>query len=138
MIIGIGTDIIEIQRVESACKRTLSFQGKVFTEVEIDYFQEKGERYESLAGMFAAKEAVSKALGTGFRGFSLKDIEVSHDPLGRPIINLYGKAKGLANSLGIRNIHLSISHCKAYATAYVVAEGGTEHEINVTGANEGN
>ena len=88
MIIGIGTDIIEIERIEIAVKRTKGFINKLFTENEINIFESRGFKSEVIAGNFAAKEAVSKALGTGFRGFGVKDIEILRDELGKPVVNL--------------------------------------------------
>lgn len=83
--IGIGNDIIEISRIEKAIKKT-NFITKVFTENEIKLFEIKGSRAEFFAGRFAAKEAISKALGTGFREFSLTDIEVLNNELGKPYV----------------------------------------------------
>ena len=81
MIIGIGIDIIEINRIEKVMNRTSSFIEKSFTNNEIEYFKSKGLKGNVIAGNFAAKEAISKAIGTGFRGFGLKDIEVLRDEL---------------------------------------------------------
>lgn len=119
MIIGIGTDIIEINRIEKAINRGL-FLDRVFTEIEREYLDKK--RAESAAGYFAAKEAVSKALGTGIKGFTFKDIEIQKNN-GAPFVVLYGGAKDTAKKLGIKKIHLSISHSRDYATAVAVAEG---------------
>lgn len=127
MIIGIGTDIIEISRIEKAVQRTPTFIEKVFTKKELAYYRENKKHIETLAGFFAGKEAVSKALGTGFRTFSPKDIEILPDTLGKPTINLYHNAQKLANTLTITEMHISISHCKTYATAFVVAESSGEH-----------
>lgn len=121
MIIGIGTDIIEICRVEKAVKSTKGFIEKLFTENEIKMFESKGFKSEVIAGNFAAKEAVSKAIGTGFRGFGLKDIEVLRNELGRPIVNLSSKAYRALDREDV-NIHLSISHSKDNAIAYAVME----------------
>lgn len=121
MIIGIGTDIIEICRVEKAVKSTKGFIEKLFTENEIKMFESKGFKSEVIAGNFAAKEAVSKAIGTGFRGFGLKDIEVLRNELGRPIVNLSSKAYRALDRENV-NIHLSISHSKDNAVAYAVME----------------
>ncbi|MGN0298148.1 MAG: holo-ACP synthase [Lachnospiraceae bacterium] len=118
MIVGTGVDIVETARVEKACAKQ-HFLLRCFTAWEIE--QAKG-RAESLAGYFAAKEAVAKALGTGVRGFGLLDIEVRKNELGKPEVQLYGKAKLLAESLEINQIHLSISHEKTMAIAFVVAE----------------
>ena len=124
MIVGIGTDIIEIQRIERVIGKTPRFYETVFTKREKDYYISKGKKVEHLAGAFAAKEAVSKALGTGFREFSASDIEVIHNELGKPEIKLYKEAEDLKNKLNVTNIHVTISHCQTYAVAYVVIEGG--------------
>lgn len=121
MIIGIGTDIIEIDRIEKALINK-GFLHKNFTEKEIEYFLRRKNMSEVVAGNFAAKEAVSKALGTGFRGFGLINIEVLRDELGKPKVNLYGQAKNTAEKGGIIRIHISISHNKTQAIAYCVIE----------------
>ena len=122
MIAGIGTDIIEIERINKAILNTPQFMLKSFTAKEQDYFRQRKNAVESIAGNFAAKEAISKALGTGFRGFGLMDIEILRDDLGAPVVFLHGKAKDIKNKKNITNIWVSISHCKAYATAYAIAE----------------
>ncbi|MFW2489353.1 holo-ACP synthase [Clostridium chromiireducens] len=122
MIIGIGTDIIEIGRIEKVIKRTSSFIERSFTSNEVEYFKLKGLKGNVIAGNFAAKEAISKAMGTGIRGFGLKDIEVLRDDLGKPIVNLSDRVYTL---LGIKEelkIHVSISHNKENAIAYAVME----------------
>jgi len=121
MIIGIGTDIIEINRIEKAIIRTSSFIEKSFTSNEIKYFKLKGLKGNVIAGNFAAKEAISKALGTGFRGFGLQDIEVLRDELGKPVVNLSHKIYKLLDIKEF-NIHVSISHSKENAIAYAVME----------------
>ena len=121
MIIGIGTDIIEIERIEKVINRTNSFIERSFTTNEIEYFKTKGLKGNVIAGNFAAKEAISKAIGTGFRGFGLRDIEVLRDDLGKPIVNLSDK---IYEILDVRkfNIHVSISHSRGNAIAYAVME----------------
>lgn len=121
MIIGIGTDIIEINRIENAVKRTNGFINKLFTKNEIEMFESKGFKSEVIAGNFAAKEAISKAIGTGFRGFGVKDIEVLRDELGKPIVNLSNKVYTVMKRKNV-NIHLSISHSRNNAIAYAVME----------------
>ena len=121
MIIGIGTDIIEINRIEKIMMRTSSFVEKSFTNNEIEYFKSKGLKGNVIAGNFAAKEAISKALGTGFRGFGLKDIEVIRDDLGKPVVNLSDKIYKLLDIKEF-NMHVSISHSKENAIAYAVME----------------
>lgn len=127
MIIGIGIDIIEIERVTQAIQKNKNFINKLFTEKEIAYFNDRNMNSEVIAGNFAAKEAVSKALGTGIRGFSFKDIEVLRNQLGKPEVTLYNGAKVIGNELVGDNkslkIHLSISHNNSSAIAYAVLEG---------------
>ena len=120
MIIGIGTDIIEIDRIEKAINRNNGFLDKVFTAREIEMFKERNMRAEVIAGNFAAKEAVSKALGTGFRGFSLVDIEILRDQLGKPIVYLSDNMKKIINAN--HRINVSISHNRTSAIAFVVLE----------------
>lgn len=121
MILGIGTDIIEIDRIRTAINRTPSFLKKAFTENEIELFNSRGMRVETIAGNFAAKEAISKAIGTGFRGFKLSDIEVLRDSLGKPIVKLSTKVEDI---IGIENyrFHISISHNRSMAIAYAILE----------------
>lgn len=122
---GIGTDIIEIDRIKRANLNNARFPFKIFTTKELEYYNKK--RYESMAGGFAAKEAISKAIGTGFRGFSFKDIEVFRDILGRPYVILSKNAEEtLKDKLNLKDkdytIHISISHNNSMAIAYAVIE----------------
>ena len=122
MIKGIGTDIIEISRVTRAAENE-KFLERWFTANERSFFAGKGSRkYESIAANFAAKEAAAKALGTGFAGFSAADIEILRDERGAPYVNLFDGAKARAESLGVSEIFVSLSHCESYAVAYVVME----------------
>lgn len=114
---GIGTDIVEVERIEKSINRTEKFLEKVFTKREVDYCNSKPNRYERYAGRFCAKEAVSKALGTGIRNFKLTDMEILNDELGKPIIYFNGQLENLEKEY---EIHLSISHCKDYATATAI------------------
>lgn len=123
MIFGVGTDIIEISRVNKAARRE-AFLYRVFTEKEISACHERGDFFASLAARFAAKEAVVKALGTGFRGYRWHDIEVVSANNGCPAVFLTGRAREWALSQGIVKIHISMSHNKEYAVAFCVAEGG--------------
>lgn len=119
MILGVGIDMIEIARVEKACKKD-AFLKRCYTEAEI---QNLRHNPASLAGNFAVKEAVAKVFGTGFRGFGPDSIEVLRDELGRPYVNLYKGAKEKADELGIARIHVSISNTKETAIAVAVGEG---------------
>lgn len=121
MIIGIGTDIIEIDRIETAVKRTKNFINKVFTKNEIEIFEARGFKSEIIAGNFAAKEAVSKAVGTGFRSFGVKDIEILRDEFGKPVVNLSDKVYEVLKRRKV-NIYISISHSRTNAIAYAVME----------------
>ncbi|MGE4283104.1 MAG: holo-ACP synthase [Clostridia bacterium] len=122
MIIGTGIDIVETERISRAIIRSNHFVNRFFSTNEQLYFQERNNRYEVIAGNFAAKEAFSKALGTGIRNFALKDIEVLRDSLGKPYMNLYNEAQHIVEKIGATRIHISISHCKNYAVAHVILE----------------
>lgn len=116
-MLGIGIDIIEIDRISKAIEKQNKFLEKLFTEYEISYYVEKGKRAETIAGLFAAKEAISKVMGKGISGYSWKDIEINHTKEGAPIVMLHGEAKKLARDMGIDRILVSISHCKTFAVA---------------------
>ena len=116
-IYGIGTDIIEISRIEKAINQTALFKKKVYTEKEIEHIEKKKNPYASYAGRFAAKEAVSKAFGTGVYGFSLSDIEILNDEMGKPYVMLYNAIKEKAQGLVIQ---ISISHSREYAVSTVI------------------
>lgn len=122
MIAGIGIDMIEISRVEKACKKQ-HFLERCYTPREIELF---GKNPVKLAGNFAVKESVAKALGTGFRTFGLQDIEVLRSDAGAPFVHLYGKAKELMLEKKIKTIHVSITNLKEYASAMAIAEGEEE------------
>ncbi|MEW6663150.1 MAG: holo-ACP synthase [Bacillota bacterium] len=120
---NIGTDIIEIERLERILtKHGQNFCRKVFTPQEIAFCYGRKNPVPSLAARFAAKEAVAKALGTGFRGISWQDIEITSLPGGQPAIELYGKAQELAGKKGISKWLISLSHSKTHALAVVIGE----------------
>jgi len=123
MIIGNGVDIIEIQRVEELIKKQPRFLEKYFTEREINYFKEKQMNPETIAANFAGKEAVSKAFGTGIRGFNFIDIEILRDDLGKPYVNLYERALELSEKMNILEFMISLSHHQTTAIAFVIAVG---------------
>ncbi len=128
MIIGIGTDIIEIERVKRVVERRSSFMHRFFAPEELDYYRGRRMSAPSIAGGFAAKEAVVKAMGTGFSGFPWKDILILRDKHGKPWVKIEGAARGACTELGIIRIFVSISHSKEYATAQAIAVGGDEYE----------
>ena len=115
----IGTDIIEIARIAEAVKKQ-AFVKKVFTGSEQEYFQKNGARAQAYAGIFAAKEAVAKALKTGFNNIKHTDIEILHGSLGVPYAKLHNQAAEIFKMTGKQNIEISISHCEQYATAVCV------------------
>ena len=121
MIIGIGVDIVKVKRIKKALERTEGFCKGVFSLEEIAYFSNKNNKYETAAGFFAAKEAFSKALGTGIRGFRLTDIVVKNNSLGKHDIYISNKIKNKFKLVN-HKIHLSISHTDEEAIAYVVIE----------------
>lgn len=118
MILGIGTDFIEINRVLKACEKE-SFLKRIYTEEEIKLGQLDRWKF---ADNFAVKESVSKMIGTGFREIKPIEIEVLRDSLGKPYVNLYGRCNELAKHLGIIRIHVTISNTKDYSLAFVVGE----------------
>jgi len=124
MIFGTGTDIVEVARIEKSATRTQSFLDKLFTKDEQEYCEaQKAGKFQSYAARFAAKEAFFKALGTGYRyGMAFKEIEVKNDNLGKPEITVHGKVKDFVSEQKITNIHLSLSHVKEMALAFVVLE----------------
>ena len=126
-IIGIGTDIVECLRIGRMIEQHGElFLTRVYTEREIRYCQGRKNATEHFAGRWAAKEAVLKCLGTGWRrGLCWTDMEVRNDSGGKPSIHLGGAAKDRAQQLRLSDILLSISHCRAYAIAYAIAVSGT-------------
>ena len=124
-IIGTGIDIIECARIEAMiAEHGDGFLQRVYTEREVDYCRHKSREPEHFAARWAAKEAVLKALGTGWaKGISFADVEVTREPSGLPQVVLRGGAADRARQMGIHTIHLSMSHCRDYATAQAVASG---------------
>ena len=120
MIVGIGNDIIEIERVEKAISKE-GFIAKVYTQREIENIVKRGNRTETYAGIFSAKEAVSKAIGTGVREFALTDLEILNDDLGKPYVIVSDKLKKIIQRKKENyQIEIAISHSKRYATAMAI------------------
>ena len=114
----IGTDIMEISRIRRTIERwDERFLNRVYTPGELAMYR---RRPHSLAACFAGKEAVMKVLGTGARGVAWRDIETLHHPSGKPYIRLHGRAEREAKKLGIREIDISLSHSREYATATAI------------------
>jgi holo-[acyl-carrier protein] synthase len=124
LIVGLGVDIAEVQRVRAAIdRRGQTFLRRVFTPAEIAYCEKHRNKYERYAGRFAAKEAAMKALGTGWRrGVRWQDIEVVREPSGKPSLALRGIAGQIAKRLGVKNISMTITHTTEQALAQVIFE----------------
>jgi holo-[acyl-carrier protein] synthase len=122
MVVGIGVDIVDIERIRAALENPKTgrrFRDRVFTEGEIAYCDRRRRAYESFAARFAAKEATIKALG---QSAGWQEIEVSRGTDGPPQVHLHGRARQRADELGIRRVLLSLSHSDKLAIAYVIAE----------------
>ena len=123
MIIGVGIDMIEVDRVIEKIDKKNGFREKIFSEAEIVFCESKKNKTESYAARFAVKEAFLKATGLGLTlGFTLSEIEVVNDDLGKPSINLMGDIKRKSAENNWNKIHLSISHLKNVACAIVIIE----------------
>ena len=121
MILGLGIDLMDIARIEQAIQRHPRFLERVYTEAERAAIARKGA--QTAAGYFAAKEAVAKALGTGFCGFSMTDISIEPDALGRPVARLSGGALERMQAMGGQSLFVSITHAGGFASAAAVLEG---------------
>jgi holo-[acyl-carrier protein] synthase len=125
LIVGLGVDIAEVERVKGAIERHGEvFLRRVYTTKEREYCERFKNKFERYAGRFAAKEAAMKALGTGWsRGVRWVDVEVVREKGGRPTIALAGEAKNVAERLGVKHIAMSITHTADQAFAQVIFEG---------------
>jgi holo-[acyl-carrier protein] synthase len=116
---SVGVDIIEIERVAAVIERWRErFLTRVYTEAELRYCR---GRIPELAVRFAGKEAITKALGTGILGLAWREMEILADPLGKPVVRLHGRARARAESVGLVQFAISLSHSRDYAVAMVVA-----------------
>ena len=129
MIFGIGVDIVQISRIEQAMDRHGDkFAKKILAENEFQEYLTNNKKVNFLAKRFAAKEAFAKALGTGFtNGLTLKQIQVSHNAIGRPILILTDHAKQQTEQLNIRHYHVSLSDEREHVVAFVTLEGRVRH-----------
>lgn len=123
---GLGVDIIEIERMRAALERRPRLRDRCFSEAERAYCESRSRPEVHYALRFAAKEAILKALGTGFSGMRFTDIEVLRGPSGRPVPSLVGRAAEAAREVGVAEIHLSLSytHTTAVASAVAIADKG--------------
>jgi holo-[acyl-carrier protein] synthase len=120
----IGVDITEMERIARLAENP-AFVNRVYTQDELSLVQQVSEqrKFEILAGRFAVKEAVAKAFGTGIaEGLSFQDIETVRGSKGEPVVSLHGKARELADSIGVRAVRVSLSHASGLAIAFVVLE----------------
>jgi holo-[acyl-carrier protein] synthase len=124
MIVGVGLDVAEIERIDAAITRYgQSFLDRVFTPREVEYCERFKNRFERYAGRFAAKEAAMKALGTGWaRGVRWRDIEVVRAENGKPSLRLEGVAGEIARGMGVKNIVMTMTHSGNWALAQVIFE----------------
>jgi holo-[acyl-carrier protein] synthase len=125
LIVGLGLDIAEVDRIEAAIVRHgAPFLERLFTPNEVSYCEKHKNKFERYAARFAAKEAAMKALGTGWsRGVRWRDIEIVREPSGKPTLRLEGVARQIADRLGVKNISVSITHSGNLALAQVIFEG---------------
>lgn len=120
-ILDIGVDIVEIDRIKEALTKNERFLNKLFTKNEIEYFKSKNFKVETIAGNFAAKEAISKAIGTGIRNFKFSDMEILRNDLGKPVVKTYNNLKQICIDFNVLDIKVSISHSNQYAVANAIA-----------------
>jgi len=134
-IIGIGTDITECLRIARMIERHGElFLDRVYTSAEITYCQSRKQSTQHFTGRWAAKEAILKAIGTGWcKGITWRDMEIHNDPGGKPVVAVRGGVKDVVERLGITAIHVTISHCRSYATATAVAVGNDGNDIETDG-----
>lgn len=125
MIIGIGIDLVEVQRVDRLLRRhPRRARERLFTRGEVDHCTDARLPAESYAARFAAKEALFKALGTGWAGGAAwHEVEVLADAAGAPWLRLHGRTRRVADERGVRQMHVSLTHTRELAGAYVVLEG---------------
>lgn len=119
--VGLGVDLVEIERMEKAIARTPRILERVFTSNEREYAWSKTRPATHYAAFFAAREAVTKALGTGFAGINYSDVEIVHDDRGKPEVLLHGNAQAIADEQGVVEIQISLSHTHQMAVASAVA-----------------
>ena len=123
MIVGLGSDLLDVARIEQKLREDSGLAASLFTPLEIHYCEGKHRPAQHYAARFAAKEALLKALGTGWRdGLSWREIEIRRDELGRPVMVLSGCVEQLARERGVTRVHVSLTHTAAYAAATVILE----------------
>ncbi|MEQ8438348.1 MAG: holo-ACP synthase [Ilumatobacter fluminis] len=121
-MIGIGVDVVDIERFRVSLQRTPTMRERLFTSVELEYVAPQSDPVPSLAARFAAREAVMKSLGLGLGAFGFHDVWVERDPSGKPSLAVTARAAELADAAGVSRWHLSLTHSDLVAVAYVIAE----------------
>ena len=121
-IVGIGIDLVDIERFRTSLARTPSMRRRLFTDVELAYVAPKRDPVPSLAARFAAREAVMKSLGLGLGAFGFHEVWVERAESGEPSLAVTGRALEIADAAGVQCWHLSLTHSASTAGAYVVAE----------------
>ena len=121
-MIGIGIDVVDIERFRTTLERTPSMRTRVFTQSELNYVKPQSDPVPSLAARFAAREAVMKSLGLGLGAFNFHDVWVERAASGAPRLAISGRAANLARAAGVTSWHLSLTHSDLVAAAYVVCE----------------
>jgi holo-[acyl-carrier protein] synthase len=121
-MIGIGIDVVDIERFRTTLERTPSMRTRLFTQIELDYVEPQSDPIPSLAARFAAREAVMKSLRLGLGAFSFHEVWVERTASGAPSLAITGRAANLARAAGVTSWHLSLTHSDLVAAAYVVCE----------------
>ena len=121
-VLGIGIDVVDIERFRASLARTPTMRERLFTAVELDYVADKSDPVPSLAARFAAREAVMKSMGLGLGAFGFHEVWVERADSGVPSLSVVGRAAELAGERGITRWHLSLTHSDLVAAAYVIAE----------------
>jgi holo-[acyl-carrier protein] synthase len=128
VIFGIGIDLIETKRVEKMVAKGRQYLEAIFTENEMDFCEAKANKHEHYAARYATKEAVLKAMGTGWRGgLAYSDIEIVHEESGQPKVVVRGKVRKFFDQNKIQQTSVSLSHHKEIAIAVIILENGLEH-----------
>ena len=123
MIVGVGLDIVDTERLARALSAPGGFAERVFTSGELDACAIRDDRVQALAARFAAKEACLKALGVGVLEAALRQVEITSDPTGAPQLRLAGALRACARDRGVLNAHVSLTHEPGLAAAVVILEG---------------
>jgi len=123
MLSGLGTDLMEVERIAEKINKGSGFRELVFSKIEIVYCESKTNKFENYAARFAAKEAFFKALGTGWlEGTHFNEVEITNDESGKPVLGLLGETQKTLSAWGINKIFVSLSHLKEIALAVVIIE----------------